>query len=505
MEQDTVMRDQPSDESNAAEALLQLAQDPLVPERNREVTESQAQPQDELDEDGELFETYQGIEQLQAYLYRQQRLAGIPSEQMVSMTGERGAPTQRRDGGPVNRPDNPSVVQFSAGGRVLAPFIPPARFDGVMRPLPFEGERQGSNDEPPVNDQSAREALDLNEEIYGPEGRPDRNERTPERGIPARDSHMTGPMVAVQLTEFLEPNDLVNLYACSKNWNAFVRLYPEKIIRNYSEKQAPESDSIFPFRCYPQLCKQRRVNESEHELVPGIPWLLMVMHRERIVQSIMEWMQRTGYGVPTRSGVAIRKLWFLMDIPDTKRRKWTIEHKGLWSDMDVFLAGLFMIQIDSALQDEDEGEDDLGTMRRLLMAQKSLSVLWDVLSGEIWQTELEVVQSYVRWRYEPRPHERAMNNILGVPIQEAGLLQYESYGQHGRSAKVRRPDSLVIHELKRRKLDVPKLYQAALAMEELVPHKGNKPLQWDLALKEKVAGSGLDWRDAINLDRPKIT
>lgn len=317
--------------------------------------------------------------------------------------------------------------------------------------------------------------------------------------------------MALQLIGFLQPNDLLNLHACSKNWNTFIKTFPEIIVRKQSNQQAPESEHTFPFNCYPKMCKPKHKEQSRNELRPDYPWLFMIMNRERTVQSIMEWMKRMGYELPARAGLAIKKLWFLMDIPDTRRRKWTVENKELWSDMDLFLAGFFLIHVDSALQekregeDEDEDGDNIGTSRRLLMAQKSLSVLWDVLRGAIWQSELEVIQSYVRWRYEPRPHERGMSSILGVPTKEVGLLQYESYGQHGKSNRLRRPDSLVLSELKRRALDVPKLYEEALALEEAVPREGYQPRRWDEVLREKIEGSGLDWHDAVNLDRPKIS
>lgn len=309
------------------------------------------------------------------------------------------------------------------------------------------------------------------------------------------------PELAVMLIDFLDPTDLFNLYACSKAWNEFLKECLSEIVLRQSVQHAAESAHIFPFRCYPKLCNPKR--KAKDEPTPNFPWLFMIMDRERIVRSILEWLQRTGYTLPTRSDAAIKKLWFLMDIPDTKRRRWTIEHAGLWSDMDVFLAGLFLIQIDAALQDDDE--EELGAMRRLLMAQKSLSVLWKVLSGEIWQTEFELVQSYVRWRYEPRPHERDMYTILGVPIDEVGLLQYEAYGQHGRNDKVSRPDSLIINELRRRDLDIPQLYREALELDESEPHKDDDYLRWDEALKGKIDGSGLDWHNAVNLGRPSIS
>ncbi|KAK1144374.1 hypothetical protein N8T08_005527 [Aspergillus melleus] len=471
----------------------------------------------------------------------------------------------------------------------------------VFQPRPQSGPAQSlgapaetNRVDLPTNEQSAAEALDLNEEIYGPSGRPDRSEEraipveedpgisgameqeffdmevdqgessagpTTQAGAgsiqnqhrhttrhqrilpkPTRDSphrrssntvraartprhHTPKPIrkhphngfdilaaftdkleMACMLAEHLEPSDLLNLYACSKNWNAFITTYPELIILERSINQAPESARVFPFRCYPLLCKPKPKPSPKNELGPSFPWLSMIMDRERTVQSIMQWMQRTSYEVPTGSGTAIKKLWFLMDIPDTRRRKWTIRNRQIWSDMDLFLAGLFMMQIDSALQDEDEDGNELGAMRRLLMAQKSLSVLWGVLSGEIWQSELEVVQSYIRWRYEPLRHELKMQNILGVPKAEVGLLQYEAYGRHGQTDnKLRRPDSLVLGELKRRELDIPKLYREALALDEGGPHMADDYLRWDMAIKVTIEGSGIDWRDAVNLDRPNIS
>lgn len=202
MSEDIEMRDQPADESDAVEALVQLSQDPVVLEGNRPNTtapnnhevvsqpQPQPQPQSLTGSNGDVemeVDIDQSQGQLQAFLYRQQRLAGIPPDQMISMTGERGAPTHGGDPGPVNRPENPSVVQFSSAGTVLAPFIPPAMFNGVMQPLPFENEAPHLNNQVPTIEQSASQALALNEEMYGPEGRSDRDRGT-QRGITVGDS-----------------------------------------------------------------------------------------------------------------------------------------------------------------------------------------------------------------------------------------------------------------------------------------------------------------------------
>ncbi|KAL4936001.1 hypothetical protein BDV06DRAFT_217001 [Aspergillus oleicola] len=172
----------------------------------------------------------------------------------------------------------------------------------------------------------------------------------------------------------------------------------------------------------------------------------MVKFRDRTVHSIITALQRAGYPFPRRFKSAIFKLWFLMDIPDTKRRQWTVLNRNLWTDLDLFMAIFFIIRIDMFMKIERGNRT--GGQRKLIMAQPSLKFCLDVLTGDALQNDIELLAAFVRWRYKPREGEFLPEGaeVFGVPTEEIGSLQYEEYGEgRERMAKLRRPDELIIH------------------------------------------------------------
>lgn len=72
-------------------------------------------------------ESVSGEQALQAYLIRQQIIAGIPPEQMTRMD-------RRRNQGQAS---SPALIQITNDG-MRFPAIPPAQFNGVFHPLPVQ-------------------------------------------------------------------------------------------------------------------------------------------------------------------------------------------------------------------------------------------------------------------------------------------------------------------------------------------------------------------------------
>ena len=73
-----------------------------------------------------------------------------------------------------------------------------------------------------------------------------------------------------------------------------------------------------------------------------------------------------------------------MDIPDNERREWTIRNRHVWQDGDIFLATLFLVQLDMYLRQKRDQQSN--SIRRLIMAQPTLTFLHDYIRGTVLQS-----------------------------------------------------------------------------------------------------------------------
>jgi hypothetical protein len=221
----------------------------------------------------------------------------------------------------------------------------------------------------------------------------------------------------------------------------------------------------------------------------------MILFREAVVKDIMERMADKGWKLPNRCATVVKKLWFLMDIPDNRRRTWTIRKKTLWTDNDLFLAAYFIVQLDMLFTDSSARKKQ-GSMRRLLMAQPSLTLLWDVLRDGALTTHYETLKAYVRWQYIPRAHEAGLF-VFGVPPNEVGSLQWEGYGRMVRNVKFQRPDELVLREIKDRNLDMQRMYVAIILSDEPEPKEDASPYRWHEEIMKEFGN--LPWMQVVNV------
>ncbi|KAL5047348.1 hypothetical protein BDW71DRAFT_214068 [Aspergillus fruticulosus] len=278
------------------------------------------------------------------------------------------------------------------------------------------------------------------------------------------------PEIAVLLTGELCVQDLISLQASSKACHNFTVKYLPKIVRLQTLRRSRVASHIFPWRCYSKL-RFRRV-AVDNEIIPfstarpvdsvvastaSFRWLQMVRSRDQTVHIILTCLQRAGYGFPSRYRFAIFKLWFLMDIPDTARRVWTVQNRNLWTDLDLFMAIFFIVRLDMYVKIVRKNQT--GGQRRLIMAQPSLYLCRDMLLGHALRDDIELLSALIRWRYNPRPGEILEGEVFGVPPAEVGSLQYEGYGKgREQDKKLRRPDEVILREAQRRQLDVQQMY-----------------------------------------------
>ncbi|KAL3478378.1 hypothetical protein BJX99DRAFT_256495 [Aspergillus californicus] len=278
------------------------------------------------------------------------------------------------------------------------------------------------------------------------------------------------PDIFLVITEELHAIDLINLQKTSQPLKAFVIEYLPKIIQLQVQRRLCLAAHIFPWRCYRNLWFTLPMPRNKP--VPGVinpppgavvtfspsfRWLQMVKYRDQTVNCILRALKDARCGFPRRYKGAILKLWFLMDIPDMKRREWTIKNLNLWTDLDLFMAILFVVRLDMFVK--TKRGNNTGGQRRLMMAQPTLTFCHDVLTGSALRDDMELLAAFVRWRFDPPPG-KFQREVFGVPPSEVGSLQYEYYGKKSpRTVKLSRPDEIILHEARRRKLNFKNMYR----------------------------------------------
>ncbi|PLN77668.1 hypothetical protein BDW42DRAFT_202532 [Aspergillus taichungensis] len=228
----------------------------------------------------------------------------------------------------------------------------------------------------------------------------------------------------------------------------------------------------------------------------------MVRHREAVVNDIIYLMEQEGFKLPEPCTLVIKKLWFLMDIPDNRRREWTIQNRKLWEEIDLFFAVFFLVQLDICLRRRHNKPN--GALRRLVMAQPSLMFLWRVLNNMALTNQFEVVDAFVRWQYTPERREPGAY-IFGVPSEQVGLLQYEGYYPNEGAQLLHRPDELVVHEMVRRRLHMQTMYRDIFLLGNTQPYTtpGSRDAAWDEEMRQTVGNhnGNRDWLDFVILEQ----
>ncbi len=270
---------------------------------------------------------------------------------------------------------------------------------------------------------------------------------------------LTYPELTLELSKQLDIEDLISIYAISKEFHFLVNSRFTAMILGQCNTKAPESSKIFIFRCYKSLCMRdpaRRLNETkpdELRFIPSFRWLRMILFREAVVDDILRSLEAEGHRVPKRTRLTIKKIWFTIDISDNSRRIGLIHNTTFWSNRDLFLATMFFLKLDMRLTDPVAGNGEIG-LRRMLLGQRSLSMLAKVLRREEMRTQVDMLRMIVRYNYDP-PRHRHMD-IMGVPSQEIGRLQYEGWG--AKTTKFIPIDELVMREAVKRKLNLHNYY-----------------------------------------------
>ena len=279
------------------------------------------------------------------------------------------------------------------------------------------------------------------------------------------------PELVHEFSKQLDLESLISLYAISKDFHEICNCRFATMALGHAKLRAHESVEVFRFRCYENLCQQdpaKRPNlEREGEIrdVPSFRWVRMVEYRENVVNSIIRLLAAEGHRLPRKASITIKKIWFTMDIGDSARRIGLFRNTEFWTDEDLCLATMFFIKLDMRFTDPMDGDGETG-LRRLLMAQRGLSVLHRVLMGEELENTFDLLRLYVETMFVPPPELRG-KAICGVPAKLVGKLCLEGWGR--RQRKLVQLHELVMSESIRRNLGMEHRYMDFLIWGNIDP------------------------------------
>jgi hypothetical protein len=260
----------------------------------------------------------------------------------------------------------------------------------------------------------------------------------------------------MELAKHLRINDLVSLYAISKDFHETLNGHLSHILKACAAYQAPESSRIFVFTLYRSLCIPDPVGRPDPKnpvlarMVPSLRWLRMVIHREKCVRDILACMAREGHRMPKTISMSMKKMWLTMDIPTSARRVQLMHNENYWTDNDLYNLQMLFVKLDLQFNDPLEGPGDDG-LRKLMLGQRGLTPLRDLLKRTRFTDTLEALEACVRYSYWPRPEHRNLP-ILGVPANEVGRGHLEGWGVG--QVHLYRMDELVMRESCRRNMDL---------------------------------------------------
>ncbi|EXJ60442.1 hypothetical protein A1O7_04594 [Cladophialophora yegresii CBS 114405] len=282
------------------------------------------------------------------------------------------------------------------------------------------------------------------------------------------------PELCFALAAHLPVKDLISLYAISKDFHVILDTRFTTVILRQAVSKAPDSARTFMFRSYAHLCRSdpaARIAHPNAQLaeqgtprkIPSFRWLKMVLHREKVIHELMTVFAEDGVPLPARCALALKRLWFMLDIPDNARRIGFVHNKTLMTDLDLYFCACFITKLDMRLNDPISGEKRDG-MRKLLLAQRSFTRILGVLKREIWTTRFDVLREWVRMKHVVVEPDEAGLDMFGVPAREIGRGRLEYWGLKteedvGRKLHgLLRPDQLIVREAIKRGMRFEKHY-----------------------------------------------
>lgn len=309
------------------------------------------------------------------------------------------------------------------------------------------------------------------------------------------------PELCFALAANLPVDDLISLYAISKDFHIIIDTRFATVVQSQSLKKCPESHRTFPYRCYRRLCRSDPSPRISHphpgkqaagevRKVPSFRWLKMVLFREKACHEIMTIMAEDGVPLPRRCELALKKMWFLMEIPDNARRIGYIHTKSIVTDLDLYFMMCFIVKLDLRFNDPVAPNRYHG-LRKMILCQSGLSPIWQALKRTSLLTTYDVMKMWIATKHQPSPEEEGLP-IFGVAGNAIGKTRLEYFGKMpahstGKPCTVlMRPDQLIMREMILRNMVFSKHFLRCLlwGYVDIVTMKDYEPRLWDRRIKE---------------------
>ena len=274
------------------------------------------------------------------------------------------------------------------------------------------------------------------------------------------------PELLLHFASHLPIRELVSLYSIDRRFHHHMNANMTSYVMQAARNWAPEALYVFSFKHNTPLCtRDPTYNENserpgENRDVPSLRWLQMLSFRERAVRDIITLLALQGQRLPVGASRVIQKIWLMMAVPNNATRVAMTHNRLFFSDDDLAIATLFFVKLDMRFPCADSVRHTGNTLPRILMAQKSLQLLWRTLRNEAMIDSVEVMQVLIRYNYEHPSNvpDLAGYSLLGVPANEIGTLQWEGWTNKLPRTKLMRPDEVIMREGVRRRLRLKDRY-----------------------------------------------
>ncbi|KAK0336527.1 hypothetical protein LTR02_008937 [Friedmanniomyces endolithicus] len=288
------------------------------------------------------------------------------------------------------------------------------------------------------------------------------------------DAFMRDNDLLVQLVSYFPIPSIIDLYSISRGFHyLFNGSYLAFVLANM-RTWAPNADKIYPWRWSPSLCqKDPRLRQKSSAVgkdveikyqdmrdTPTLKWLQMVVWRQGVCKDMLIQLATKGLRCPPGTLDAIRRMWFVMDMPLNTQRVALVRNEEYITNKTIFNATLFFLKVDMSFTDPDgplypingpgmnpavhlpqlQNTGLVGCpLRALLTAERHFTSLWRVLRGICPDSDepmvpierLDVLRLWIRHKYsvpdDTLEHVKRQS-ILGIPWQEVGVASLERTG-----------------------------------------------------------------------------
>ncbi|CAK1366129.1 unnamed protein product [Cercospora beticola] len=309
----------------------------------------------------------------------------------------------------------------------------------------------------------------------------------------------------ITLVSYLDIPSLISWYAIDKKFHWYYNKNYTAFILASVRTWSPGAELIFPWRHYADLCIKdpikRQKAKSDHlgpdiaqmnlfsRDVPSLRWLQMVVWREGVVKDIFIQLATRALRVPPKTRDAMKRLWFIMDLPLNAHRISCIQSKRYIAPCHLKLATVFFLKLDMFFTDPGynlfpvnhpaqtvfpnrwaNGMPLGSALKEILLAENSLTPLWRVLRGLAPDgaghgrpiEEIDILKLWMRHKYrgptQPSNNFNKSKPILGLRLEKFVQTGYQPYfppkdGSPFRPVPLMTIDLLVMSEAMRRKIN----------------------------------------------------